>query len=97
MAQVVIILWIILLVVAVMAIPVLVTLLHRTWLAARSIERYFADMRDAGIGVAAHTEHIKALDDTISVASNMLNTSADIDSHAATIKNTLDQRAKELN
>ena len=97
MAQVVIILWIILLVVAVMAIPVLVTLLHRTWLAARSIERYFADMRDAAIGVVGHTEHIKALDDTISVASNMLNTSADIDHHAATIKSTLDQRAKELN
>ena len=40
--------------------------------AARSIERYFKEMKEAGIGVANNTEHIKALDDTIGVASGIL-------------------------
>lgn len=95
MSQVIIILWILLLIVAVVAIPVLVTLLHRTWLAARSIERYFADMRDAGLGIADHTSHIKVLEDTISVASDMLDTAVDTDRHAATIEETLAARAKD--
>ena len=97
MSQTVIVLWTILLVVTILAIPVLVLLLHKTWLAARSIERYFADMREAGLGIAGNTEHIKSLTKTIEVASGMLDTAGQINDHAATIKDTLAQRAAQSN
>ncbi len=91
------ILWTILLIVTVLVLPYLVYLLHSTWKAARSIERYFSDMRKAGIGIAGNTEHIKALHDTISVASGMLEVAGDINGHAETIKDTLAGRAIPLN
>lgn len=96
MSQAIIVLWIILLVAAVLAIPVIVVLLHRTLSAAKGIERYFAEMRDAGLGIAGSTEHIKALNDTISVASGMLEVAGGINEHASTIKETLAGRAQKL-
>lgn len=97
MPQAVFILWAILLVVTVLLLPLIVSLLHRTWKAARSIERYFAEMLEAGLGIAGNTEHIKALNDTISVASGMLEVAGDINEHAETIKDTLASRAEKLN
>lgn len=97
MPQAVYILWAILLVVAVLAIPVITVGLHLTWQAARSIERYFAEMRDAGAGIAENTQHIKALNDTLAVASDMLDTAGAVNDHAATIKDTLAERAAKLN
>lgn len=97
MPQVVFVLWTILLVVTVLLLPFIVSLLHRTWKASRSIERYFKEMKEAGFGVAGNTEHIKALDDTISVASGMLEVAGDINQHAETIKNTLADKAAKLN
>ncbi len=91
------ILWTILLVVTVLLLPLIVSLLHRTWKAARSIERYFAEMAEAGLGIAGNTEHVKALNDTISVASGMLGVAGDINEHAETIKDTLAGRAAKLN
>ncbi len=87
------ILWTILLVVTVLLLPYIIYLLHTTWKAARSIQRYFAEMLEAGLGVAKNTEHIKALNDTISVASGMLEVAGDIDSHAETIEVTLAGKA----
>ena len=97
MPQVVFVLWTILLVVTVLLLPLIVSLLHRTWKASRSIERYFKEMKEAGFGVAGNTEHIKALGDTISVASGMLEVAGDINQHAETIKNTLADKAAKLN
>ena len=97
MPQVVFVLWTILLVVTVLLLPLIVSLLHRTWKASRSIERYFKEMLEAGLGVAGNTEHVKALDDTISVASGMLEVAGDINQHAETIKNTLADKAAKLN
>jgi len=91
------ILWTILLVVTVLLLPLIVSLLHRTWKAARSIERYFAEMAEAGLGIAGNTEHIEALNDTISVASGMLEVAGNINEHAETIENTLGGRAAKLN
>ena len=71
MPQAVFILWTILLVVTVLLLPFIIYLLHTTWKASKSIERYFKEMLEAGLGVAGNTEHVKALDDTIAVASNM--------------------------
>ena len=97
MPQAVFVLWTILLVVTVLLLPFIVHLLHRTWKASRSIERYFKEMLEAGLGVAGNTEHIKALDDTISVASGMLEVAGDINSHAETIKVTLADKAAKFN
>lgn len=84
------VIWIIVLVVAVFIIlPLAVYLLQRTLNAARNIERYFAEMRDAGVGIAQNTSHITALDDTISVATQILETAGSINEHTATIKTTL--------
>jgi hypothetical protein len=69
--------------------PIAVALLHRTLLAARSIERYFAEMRDAGVGIAKNTGQIKALDDTIAVATQILGTSSQIKEHTGAIEATL--------
>lgn len=86
-------LWTILLVVTVLLLPFIVYLLHTTWKAARSIERYMKEMKIAGMGIAGNTEHIKALNDTISVASGMLEVAGDVNSHTETIKDTLAGRA----
>ena len=93
MPQAVYIIWWIVIIVAILAAPLLVVLLHRTWNAARSIEQYFANMLEAGLGIANNTDHITALEDTIGVASDMLGTAGNINEHAETIKNTLAQRA----
>lgn len=86
--------WIVTLAVAVLIVlPVTVYLLHRTLTAAQSIERYFAEMREAGVGIAENTSHVSALDDTIAVATEILSTAGEIESHAATIKKTLAGRA----
>lgn len=91
------ILWLILLIVTVLVLPFLIHLLHRTWRAARSIERYFSEMKTAGLGVAGNTEYIKALDDTIGVASGILGVAGSINDRSDTLKTTLAQRAENLN
>jgi hypothetical protein len=90
--------WIIVLVLAVFVIlPLAVYLLQRTLNAARSIEQYFAEMRDAGVGIAQNTGHITALDDTISVATQILTTAGSINEHSETIKITLAGRVATNN
>jgi hypothetical protein len=75
--------------------PATVYLLQRTLNAARGIERYFADMRDAGVGIAGNTAHVKDLDTTITVATQILSVAGSINEHAATIETTLANRASE--
>jgi len=90
------ILWLILLIVTVLVLPFLIHLLHRTWRAARSIERYFSEMKTAGLGVAGNTERISALDDTIGVASGILDVAGSIDANTNTLKITLAKRAENI-
>lgn len=90
------ILWIILLVVTVMLLPMIILRLHKTYKAAKSIERYFAEMRDAGMGIANHTGAISALDDTIKVATGMLEVAGNINQHADTLKTALSERAETM-
>lgn len=52
-------------------IPLVVYLLHRTWLAASAIRRYAAETLVAAAGIARGTESIRALDDTIAAAGSM--------------------------
>ncbi|MFN8482252.1 MAG: hypothetical protein U0768_04210 [Anaerolineae bacterium] len=89
-------LWGLVLLIAVfIVLPVTVYLLQRVLNAARSIERYLGEMRDAGVGIAGNTSHIPALDDTIGVAQQLLATAGAIDEHAATIETMLTARAAD--
>ena len=97
MSQTVLILWSILLVVTVLLLPLIVSLLHRTWRASRNIEIYFKEMLEAGLGIAGNTDHVSALDDTISVASGILDVAGQINGNAETIKTTLADRAAKFN
>ncbi len=95
---VVYVIWALTLAIAVLVVlPLTVYLLHRTLTAARSIERYFGEMRDAGVGIANNTRHIAALDDTIAVATQILGVAGAIDEHAATIETVMSARASSRN
>lgn len=91
------ILWTILLVVAVLVLGPVIRLLHKTLNAALNIERYLKEMKEAGLGVAGNTEHIKALNSTIEVAVDILETAGKINSNSETIEVTLGNRAAKLN
>lgn len=91
------ILWIILLAVAVLVLGPIIRLLHKTLLAATHIERYLKEMKEAGLGIAGNTENIKALNSTIEVAVDILDTAGKIDHNAETIEVTLGGRAAKFN
>lgn len=91
------ILWIILLAVAVLVLGPIIRLLHKTLSAANHIERYLKEMKDAGLGIAGNTENIKALNSTIEVAVDILDTAGKINNNAETIEVTLGGRAAKFN
>ncbi len=91
------ILWIILLAVAVLVLGPIIRLLHKTLSAANHIERYLKEMKDAGLGIAGNTENIKALNSTIEVAVDILDTAGKINNNAETIEVTLEGRAAKFN
>ena len=75
-------------------IPLAVYLLHATFRAARSIERYAHDTLEAAGGIATHTAAIPALDDTIAVATYILEATEAVEAKLATIADVLGQRAR---
>ena len=97
MPTVVYVLWIVVLAVAVLLLPVIIRLLHKTLLAAMSIERYLREMKKAGLGIAGNTGHITALDSTIGVATDILGSAGKINANAETIKVTMAGRAAKFN
>lgn len=60
-------------------VPLAVTLLHRLWRVARSIQLYARDALAAAAGIAGHTAQIGALDDTIATAGGILTTAGAIE------------------
>lgn len=86
--------WIGLVVTLVVFVPMSVYLLHRTWLAAHSIQRYAAEALTAAVGVAGNTRYIPALDDTITVAGSMLGVAGGIVNKLDTAATVLAQRAE---
>ncbi len=74
-------------------VPLAVYLLHRTWRAARSIERYAAATLEAAKGIAGSTAHVSALDTTVDVAGEMLETAEAVDAKLSTIADVLARRA----
>lgn len=97
MPQTVYILWIIVLVVALILFPFIVRLLHKTWIAAKHIERYLREMKEAGFGIAGNTGYIPALDSTIEVAVDILDSAGKINGNAETIKTVMADRAAKFN
>ena len=57
---------------------------------------YFKEMLHAGLGVAGNTDHITELDDTIQVASGILEVAGDINEHAEALGGALAKRAEAL-
>ena len=78
----------------VLFVPLAVYLLHRTWLAARSIRRYADDALQAAAGIAGNTRHIPALDATIAVATDMLGAAGQVVEKLNTIATVVEDRAR---
>ena len=97
MPAIVNILWIVVLAVALILFPFIVRLLHKTLIAAKNIERYLKDMKEAGLGIAGNTEHITALNSTIDVAVDILDSAGKINTNAETIKGVMADRAAKFN
>lgn len=97
MPDIVYTLWIVVLAVAVLLLPFIIRLLHKTLIAAKNIERYLREMKEAGLGIAGNTAHITALDSTIEVAVDILDSAGKINANAETIKTVLADRSTKFN
>ena len=86
--------WIGLIVTLVVFVPLAVYLLHRTWRAARSIQWYAVEALTAAAGIAGNTKYVPALDDTISVAGQMLGVAGGIVNKLDTAATVLAERAE---
>ena len=75
-------------------VPLSVYLLHRTWHAARSIQRYAAEALQAAAGIERNTRNVRALDDTIAVATDMLGVAGAVDRKLDTVASVLEERAR---
>lgn len=84
--------WATLIVAVVVVLPLAVYLLHRTLNAARQIERYAARALQAGVGIAGNTENISALEDTISTATGMLESTRSIEERTGAIEEVFETR-----
>lgn len=81
--------WILALSIGAVVIGVVAALLLRIIRAAESIDRYAADIWDAGQKIAGNTASIWLLGQTNSVAGQILTTAQSIDQHAAAIDQAL--------
>lgn len=75
-------------------VPLSVYLLHRTWVAARSIRRYADQALVAAAGIAGNTQHIPALDSTIAVGGAMIGVAGAIANKLDTAATVLASRAQ---
>ncbi len=76
-------------------VPLAIYSLNRTWLAARSIQRYAAEALQAAAGIAGNTANIVALDTTINVATQILGNAGNVAAKLDTVANVLEQRAEK--
>lgn len=81
--------WVLALSIGAVVIGVVAALLLRIIRAANSIDRYAADIWDAGQKIAGNTASIWMLGQTNSVAGQILATAQSIDGHAAAIDHAL--------
>lgn len=93
MSGIEIIWWTTLVLTLVVFVPLAVYWLHRTWVAARSIQHYAAEALQAVGGIAGNTEHITALDTTVEVAAEILDAAGAVNAKLATVADVLAERA----
>ena len=75
-------------------VPLAVYLLHRTWRAARSIQRYAAETLVAARGIASNTQNVGALDATIEVATATLGAAGAAARKLDTVASVLEARSR---
>lgn len=85
--------WIALGLTVLVIVPLAVYLLHRTWRAARNIQRYSSAALEAGMGIAGNTALIPALDETIAAAGPLLERASAIHDLTETVAKLLRRRA----
>jgi hypothetical protein len=86
--------WIGLVLTLVVFVPLSVYLLHRTFIASRTIRRYADDALAAAAGIAGNTQYIPALDSTIAVGGAMVVVAGEIAKKLDTAATVLAQRAE---
>ena len=84
--------WIGLILTLVVFVPLAVYSLHRTWRAARSIQRYAAETLQAAAGIARNTANISALDSTINFATEVLGAAGAVERKLNTVASVLEER-----
>lgn len=88
------VIWIVTLaVIAVVVVPLAVSLLKRTLRAAWFIEAYLAEMRDAGQAIARNTAAVPALDETLATAAAMVPVAEGIEAKTGAVAKRLSSRA----
>lgn len=75
-------------------VPVALSLLGRALAAARAIERYLADMLEAGVKIVGHTEAVPALNETLATACAMGPVAKAIEEKTGAVAAVLSERAK---
>lgn len=85
--------WVMLIAAVVVVLPLVVWLLNRVLTAARNIKGYTATTLEAGVGIVENTAATAALQDTIALATDMLQTAKSIEERTAIIQQVLTQRA----
>ena len=75
-------------------VPLAVYLLHRTWRAARSIQRYAAEALAATRGIEANTRNVGALDVTIEIATEMLTGAGAAERNLDTVASVFEERSR---
>jgi hypothetical protein len=81
------------LLVALVIVPVAISLLSKTLKHAKSIERYLSDMLNAGVPIVSHTAAIPAVDNLIAVAKKLKANVEPIESGTGSLAELLVQRA----
>ena len=75
-------------------VPLSVWLLHRTYIAAKTIRQYADEALAAAAGIAGNTRHIPALDSTIAVGVAMVGVAGQIVTKLDTAATVLAERAQ---
>ena len=86
--------WVGLVLTLVLFVPLAVYSLHRTWRSARSIQRYAADALQAAAGIERNTRNVRALDDTITTATDTLGAAGAAEHALDTVAGVLEERAR---
>jgi hypothetical protein len=86
--------WIGLILTLLVFVPLAVYSLHRTWSAARSIQRYAAEALQAAAGIERNTRNVVALDDTIATASDLLGVAGGVERKLDTVAGVLEERSR---